>query len=85
MEFSYDALTVSEVRRKLPGSFFEHCELAFNCSLAVWVVIHTVEDVSEFLDGVEVDSVIQYVGVDHSVSIAFEKRCDVHHLVLVIA
>ena len=42
------------------------------------------ENVSEFLDSVEVDSAIDDMGVDHSVSIPFEKGPDVHHFVLVI-
>ena len=51
----------------------------------VWVIVGAVEGVLEFLDGVEVDSVIDDVRVDYSVGIAFEKRRGVHHLVLVIA
>ena len=41
-EVGYDALKVGEIRREFPGSLFEHCELPFGSSLAVWVVVGTV-------------------------------------------
>ena len=64
---------------------FEHCKLPFGGSLAVWVVVSAFQSVSEFHDGIEVDSVIDNLRVDRLVGIAFEERRDVHHLVLVIA
>ena len=64
---------------------FEHCKPFFGGSLAVRVIVGAVYSVPGFLDGGQVDSVIDEVGVDHSVSIAFEKTRNVHHLVLVIA
>ena len=86
MEFGHDALEVGEINPTFPGPLFEQCELVFGGSLAVWVVVSTVKNVPEFLDGVEVDSVVDDVRVYHSVSIAFEKGREVHHqLVLVIA
>ena len=85
MEFGHNALEVGEVYRQFPGSLFEHCAFAFSGSLAVWVIVGAVEVVLEFLDGVEVDSVIDDIDVNHSVSVAFEERHDVHYLVLVIA
>ena len=85
LKFRHDGLEVGEIRRKFSGSLFEHCELAFRSSLAVRVVVSAVEDVSVFFDGVEFDSVIDDVGVDHSVISAFEKGRDEHHLVLVTA
>ena len=85
MKFGHDALEVGRVHRKFPGSLFQHCEFPFGGSLAVRFIIGSVKNVSGFLDGVEVYSVIDDVGVDHSVGIAFEEGRDVHHLVSVIA
>ena len=53
--------------------------------MAVWVVVGAVEDVPEFLKGVEVNSVIDDVRVDHPVCVSLEERGDVHHFVLVVA
>ena len=73
MQFSHDTLEVGEVCQEFPGSFFEHCELTFGCSLVVRVVVGAIEEVSEFFDGVEVDSVVDDVGVDHLVGSALEE------------
>ena len=48
------------------------------------MILCAVKDTPDLLDGVEVDSVIDNVGVDHSVCVALEKRSEVHDLVLVI-
>ena len=72
-ELGHDALKVSEVRREFLGSLFEHCKLSFNSFLGVWVIVGTVEDVSEFLDGVKVDSVVDDIGVDYPVGVALEE------------
>ena len=85
LKFGHDVLEVGKVHQKFSGSLFEHCELSFGCSKAVQIVVGAVKNVSEFLDGVEVDSIVDDVGVDHSVSVAFEKGRVVHHLGLVVA
>ena len=85
MAFGHDVLEVGKIRSKLPGSLFKQSALLFGASLAFQVIVGVVEDVSEFLDGVEVDPVIDDVRVDHSVSVAFENGHDIHHLVPVIA
>ena len=72
-ELGHIALKISEVRRELPGSLFEYCELPFGSSLVVWVMVGAVKDVPEFLDGVKVDLVVDDTGVDHSVGIALEE------------
>ena len=72
-EFGHDGLKVGKVRREFPGSLFQHCELPFGRSLAVWVVVGAVKDVAELLDGIEVDSVVHDVGRDHPVGVALEE------------
>ena len=72
-ELGHDALKVGEIRREFPGSLFEHCELPFGSSMAVWVVVCAVEDVPAFLDGVKIDSVVDNIGVDHPVGVALEE------------